>query len=155
MRESEARASERELSLPGSRVKISYAFVIDFEISDIRSGLARAHSTRALECASAKCNECETAVCSAPEKDRFLRIFLTLGYGRNDTSAYIIAPKSSSRTSRMSPERSATDKKFVDAIAPPRQPVFTAIKRVHANIRHPPFHGGKVGKISPYVVRMW
>lgn len=43
----------------------------------------------------------------------------------------------------------ATDKKFVDAIAPPRQPVFTAIKRVHANIRHPPcaFHGGKLGKI--------
>lgn len=59
----------------------------------------------------------------------------------------------------MSPdERDARPtKKFVDAIAPcRRQPIFTAIKRVRANVRHTytrrrPAYGEQVGKILLYV----
>lgn len=117
------RLRENYHSLIGLGVEISYALVIDFEISDIRPELARIQrerlNTRGCEMRWRK------GGFQFAERDRFPRIFLTFEHGRSDTSACIIVPKSSRRTSRMSPERSATDKKFVDAIAPRRQRPFS------------------------------
>lgn len=127
---------ERELACP-QILKISYAFLIDFGTFSRQSARIHAHSVRTLEYVRARNARNRRAFSVSSKKTNSRRIFPALGH---DSERHVRLHYCSRNHSAVLPARhryAKSDRQknvIVDAIAPCRQPVFTAIKHIRANV---------------------